>query len=77
MQFEAVRVPPRRVELLAHVLGVTRTAVVAGLAPEPDAAQSAAFAALVAERARGVPLAYLLLGFLFHPWVVGVPAFGR
>ena len=25
----------------------------------------------------GGTVLYLLLGFLFHPWVVGVPAFGR
>jgi len=25
----------------------------------------------------GGTILYLLLGFLFHPWVVGVPAFGR
>lgn len=46
--------------LLAHVLGVPRSAILAGLYPEPDSTQQARLAALVAERQQGVPAAYLL-----------------
>lgn len=45
--------------LLAQALGVTRTAVVAGLYREPDALQAAEFERLVQARERRVPLAYL------------------
>lgn len=43
--------------LLVHVLGTTRTALL--VAPEPTAAQRAAFDDLVARRARRVPLQHL------------------
>lgn len=45
--------------LLALALGVSRSQVVAGLAPFPTEAQQQAFLHLVRERARRVPLAYL------------------
>ncbi|HZT40930.1 MAG TPA: peptide chain release factor N(5)-glutamine methyltransferase [Chthonomonadaceae bacterium] len=45
--------------LLALALGVSRSQVVAGLAPPPTEAQRQAFLSLVQERARRVPLAYL------------------
>jgi release factor glutamine methyltransferase len=45
--------------LLALALGVTRTAVVAGIHAEPDAAQRARCETLIEARRRRVPLAYL------------------
>jgi release factor glutamine methyltransferase len=45
--------------LLAQALGVSRTAVVAGLHADPAAAQWQEFERLTAERARRIPLAYL------------------
>jgi release factor glutamine methyltransferase len=63
--------------LLAQALGVSRTAVVAGLIPEPNAAQRQEFTRLVRERGRRVPLAYLRgeqefygLPFLVNPAVL-------
>ncbi len=45
--------------LLALALGVSRTAVLTGLHPEPNADQQKGFARLLAARVRRVPLAYL------------------
>jgi len=52
--------------LLAHALGRTRAALFAWPEYEPDAAQRAAFEALVEARARGTPVAYLLGSRAFH-----------
>lgn len=46
--------------LLAHVLGVERSWLLARPEHVPDAAATARFAALLARRARGEPMAYLL-----------------
>src|SRR5690348_8077032 len=45
--------------LLAHALGVSRLEVLRGLDREPTGVEARRFEALVAERARRVPLAYL------------------
>ncbi|HZP82618.1 MAG TPA: hypothetical protein VFB21_13340, partial [Chthonomonadaceae bacterium] len=61
-ELEAAGVESSRLEaqlLLALALGVSRTTILAGLAPEPDERQRAEFARLVRARARRVPLAYL------------------
>lgn len=45
--------------LLAHVLDVSRTAILAGLHPEPTAEQWSTFRHLIGQRTQRVPLAYL------------------
>jgi release factor glutamine methyltransferase len=46
--------------LLAHALGLSRTGVLARLADPLDAEHAAKFAAMVARRAQGEPIAYIL-----------------
>ena len=52
--------------LLAHTLGVPRSHLVSGLAPDADAAQRADFDGVVARRAAGEPYAYLVGNQPFH-----------
>ncbi len=55
--------PTARLEaelLLAHALGLSRAGVLARLADPLDAEATARFAAMVARRAQGEPVAYIL-----------------
>lgn len=52
--------------LAAHVLGVTRTQVLAGLVPDFGAQEEAEYRRLVARRAERIPMAYLMGSVEFY-----------